>query len=108
MDEEEEAGEENEAEQTEETTVADCESTIAQEEDGGEKGCEIADEIETTIKHAAGRQRVVRIRLEIGGHLSVSKVVLAGILHRRFPDASIDMRSGKKADTVVVRDIEVE
>lgn len=84
--------------------IAGCESTIAQD-DGG---CEIADEIETAIRHAAGKQRVVRIRLKVGRRLSVSKAVLAGILHRRFPHASVEMAEGKDADTVVVRDIEVE
>lgn len=93
--------------QAEETVVAECESTSVNEADEKEDSCEIADEIEETVRHAAGKQRITRIRLEIGRKLSVSKVKLAGILHKRFPDASIDMKESRNADSVVVKDIEV-
>lgn len=86
--------------------AAECESTTVNEADGKES-CKVADEIETTIRHAAGKLRITKIRLEIGRSLSVSKVKLAGILHRRFPDASIDMKESAKEDSVVVKDIEV-
>jgi hypothetical protein len=68
----------------------------------------LIDEIETTVKEAAAGQRVVLIRLAVGKELSVSKVEIAKELHRRFPDASIEMKESALTDSVTVRDIEVE
>ena len=72
---------------------------------GGES---LVDEVEQTILQAAGKQAVTRIRLAIGKEVTVSKVEIAKELHRRFPDASIELMDSKAAtDSVVVKDIEV-
>jgi hypothetical protein len=71
-------------------------------------GPTLADEVESTVRQAAGKQRVVLIRLAVGKELSVSKVALASELHRRFPGASIEMKESSIISSVVVKDIEVE
>lgn len=69
----------------------------------------ILDEIESTVRNAAGKEKVVLIRLSIGKEVTVSKVQLAKEIHRRFPDASLELSDSKDAtDSVVVKDIEVE
>jgi len=69
----------------------------------------ILDEIEATIRHAAGKEKVVLIRLSIGKEVTVSKVELAKEMHRRFPDASLELLDSKTdPDSVVVKDIEIE
>jgi len=68
----------------------------------------IVDEVEATIKQAAGKQEVVMIRLAIGNDVTVPQSVLAAELHKRFPQASIEIKQSKITDSVVVRDIEVE
>lgn len=72
-----------------------------------EKG--ILDEVEATIKRAAGGQKVVLIRIAIGREVTISRVRIAKELHRRFPDASLEISDSKgEADSVTVKDIEVE
>jgi hypothetical protein len=68
----------------------------------------LIDGIESTVREAASGQRVVLIRLAVGKGLSVSKVEIAKELHRRFPDASIEMKESTLTDSVTVKDIEVE
>jgi len=68
----------------------------------------VVDEVEATIKQAAGKQEVVMIRLAIGTDVTVPQSVLAAELHKRFPQASIEIKQSKITDSVVVRDIEVE
>lgn len=68
----------------------------------------VIDEIESTVRQAAGKGKVVLIRLTVGIELSVSKVEIARALHQRFPDASIEMKEGRGDGEVVVNDIEVE
>ena len=68
----------------------------------------IIDEISAAIRQAAGKEKVVLIRIAIGSEVTVSKVEMARELHRRFPDASIELMDSKAAtDSVVVKDIEV-
>jgi hypothetical protein len=71
-------------------------------------GSEVADEIESAIKQAAGSQTVVKIHLAVGKGVSVSKVELAKEMHARFPSASVELEEGRQSDAVVVKDIEVE
>jgi len=68
----------------------------------------ILDEIEATVKQAAGKEKVILIRIAVGKEVSVSKVEIARELHRRFPDASVEISDGKESDSVTVKDIEVE
>lgn len=68
----------------------------------------IVDEIEATILKAAGKATVTLIRLAIGKKVSVSKVEIAKELHKRFPSASVVLGETDEADSVVVKDIEVE
>ena len=68
----------------------------------------IIDEIEQTIRQAAGKSTVTMIRLAIGKEVTVSKVEIAKEMHKRFPSASVELDEGKDAGSVVVRDIEVE
>ena len=75
--------------------------------DDGSKSA-VVDEVEATIKQAAGRQEVVMIRLAIGTDVTVPQSVLAAELHKRFPQASIEIKQSKITDSVVVKDIEVE
>ena len=74
---------------------------------GNDDGLTIVDEVESTIRQAAGEQVVVVIRLAIGKEVSVPKAKLAKILHERFPQASIEIKQGDIVDSVVVKDIEV-
>ena len=67
----------------------------------------LVDEVEQTIRQAAGGQAVTRIRLAVGREVSVSKMELAKELHKRFPQASVELSSAKEADAVLVRDIDV-
>lgn len=83
--------------------------------DGGESATmvddgtgSLIDEIETTVKEAAAGQKVVMIRLAIGKELSISKVEIAKELHRRFPEASVELKESALTDSVTVKDIEVE
>lgn len=73
----------------------------------GEKDS-VIDEVEATIREAASGQKVVLIRLAIGKEVSLSKVEIAKQLHRRFPDASVEIKESAITDSIVVRDIEVE
>ena len=68
----------------------------------------IVDEIEDTVKQAAGKATVTMIRIEIGKGLSISKVQIAKELQLRFPQASIELEESNVAESVVVKDIEVE
>jgi hypothetical protein len=69
----------------------------------------VLDEIEATVRQAAGKKQVVLIRLAVGKEVTVSKVQLAKEMHRRFPDASLELLDSKDAaDSIVVKDIEVE
>jgi len=72
------------------------------------EGNELADEIEGTIRQAAGKARVIFIRIAVGKGVSVPVPQLASELHRRFPDASIELKESAIVDSVVVKDIEVE
>ncbi|MCX6773279.1 MAG: hypothetical protein NTV88_05955 [Candidatus Micrarchaeota archaeon] len=70
---------------------------------------DIFDEIEATIRQAAGKEKVVLIRLAVGKDVTVSKVEIAREIHRRFPDASLELSDAKiTGDSIVVKDIEVE
>ena len=68
----------------------------------------VIDEIEQTIRQAAGKSTVTMIRLAIGKGVSVSKVEIAKEIHKRFPSASVELEESKKAESVVVKDIEIE
>ena len=69
----------------------------------------ILDEIEETIRQAAGKEKVVLIRIAVGSEVTISKVDIARELHKRFPDASVELSDSKVAgDSVVIQDIEVE
>ena len=69
----------------------------------------IIDEIEATVRQAAGKQKVVLIRLSVGKEVSISRVQIAKALNRRFPDASLEILDGRgNEDSIVVKDIEVE
>ena len=60
------------------------------------------------MKQAAGKQTVVMIRLAIGKEVSATRAQIASELHKRFPQASIEMKETELSDSVVVKDIEVE
>ncbi len=66
------------------------------------------DEVEATVKEAAAGKTVVMIRLAIGKEISVSKVEIARELHKRFPEASVEMKESALTDSITVKDIEVE
>jgi len=68
----------------------------------------LVDDVEATIRQAAGKQAVVKIRVAIGKEVTVSKVEIAKELHKRFPQASIELDVAKETDSIVVKDIEVE
>ena len=68
----------------------------------------VVDEVEAAIRQAASGQTVVMIRLAIGKEVSVAKAQIAGELHRRFPEASVEITESALTDSVVVKDIEVE
>jgi len=68
----------------------------------------LADDVEATIRQAAGKQSVIKIRVAIGKEVTVSKVEIAKELHKRFPQASIELEEAKETDSIVVKDIEVE
>ncbi len=72
------------------------------------RGGNLVDEVASTVRAAAGGQTVVMIRLSVGKQVSMPKSGIAARLHQLFPQASIDMAEGAIADSVVVRDIEVE
>ena len=72
-------------------------------DDGG-----LIDEVEDTIRQACAGQAVAKIRVAVGREVTVSKVEIAKELHRRFPQASIELLETKESDSIVVRDIEVE
>ena len=69
---------------------------------------DMIDEVEAIIKEAAAGQTVTLIRIEVGMDISVSKVEIAKALHKRFPQASVEMKESKATDSIVVKDIEVE
>ena len=69
---------------------------------------DLIDEVEQTIRQAAGKQAVTRIRVAVGKEVTVSKVEIAKELHKRFPQASVELLETKESDSIVVRDIEVE
>ncbi|MCX8195123.1 MAG: hypothetical protein N3G22_03405 [Candidatus Micrarchaeota archaeon] len=71
----------------------------------------LVDEIEAIIRQAASGQKVVVIRLVVGKKVSVSKVSLARELRLRFPSSSLEIKENKdrkNADSVIVKNIEVE
>jgi hypothetical protein len=68
----------------------------------------LVDEIEATVKGAAGESRVLIIRLMVGKSVTVPKVDIASQLHAKFPGASVEIKDGKQSDAVVVKDIEIE
>jgi hypothetical protein len=65
-------------------------------------------QIKDTILEAANGSKVVAIRLAVGEEVSLSAAVLAAKLHKLFPHASIEIKKGSAADSVVVKDIEIE
>jgi hypothetical protein len=65
-------------------------------------------EVAATIEEAAAGQKVVMIRLAIGKEVSVSKVEIAKELHKRFPEASVEIKESALTDSITVKDIEVE
>ncbi len=67
----------------------------------------LVDEIEETVRQAAGGAKVISIRLAVGKGVSIPVPQLASELHRRFPHASIVLKESAIADSVVVKDIEV-
>jgi hypothetical protein len=71
-------------------------------------GLEVVDEVEATIRQAAGKKTVTKIRIAIGKEVSVSSVKIASELHRRFNGASVTLEKSAITDSVVVKDIEVE
>jgi|GEM_PF-1257155 len=86
------------------------ETTIAEEGDdvSGAEGLALIDQVETIVRNAAGKEKVVRIRLEVGRSVSASKVRIAAELQKRFPGASVEMKDSKRPDSITVKDIEVE
>lgn len=68
----------------------------------------LVEEIEATIRGAAGGNRVLVVRLMVGKDVSVPKLEIAKLLHERFPGSSIEIKDGDASDAVVVKDIEVE
>ncbi len=71
------------------------------------EGAPIIDEIEAAVRGASAGKTVVMIRLAIGKEVTVSKVEIAKELHKRFPEASVEMKESALTDSVVVKDIEV-
>jgi len=72
------------------------------------EGNPLVDEVEETVKSAANGSKVVVIRLAVGKRVSVPPAKIAAELHKRFPEASIEMKESAITDSVVVKDIEVE
>ena len=68
----------------------------------------LMDEIESTIRGAAGKQKVTLVVLAVGKGVSVSKEELVQRLDAKFPGASIDIQDGGAAGSVTVKEIEVE
>jgi hypothetical protein len=68
----------------------------------------LIDDVASAIKEAANGQIVTMIRLAVGKQVSVPQSIIASRLHQLFPQASIEMAKSAIADSVVVRDIEVE
>ncbi len=68
----------------------------------------LIDEVEAAIRQACAGQAVTKIRVAVGKEVTVSKVEIASELHRRFPQASVELMETKESDSIVVRDIEVE
>lgn len=68
----------------------------------------LVDDVENAIRQAAGKQSVIKIRIAIGKEVTVSRVEIAKELHKRFPQASIELDAARETDSVVVKDIEVE
>jgi len=68
----------------------------------------LVDEIEATVRGAAEGSKVVVIRLAVGKDVTVPKMRIASELQQRFPGASIEIDDGKRADAVVVKNIDVE
>ena len=68
----------------------------------------LVDEVEATVKSAANGSKVVVIRLAVGTQVSVPSSQIAAELHRRFPEASIELKKSPIVDSIVVKDIEVE
>lgn len=68
----------------------------------------LVDEVEETVKGAANGGRVLVIRLAVGKQVSIPASQIAAELHKRFPDASIEMKQSAITDSIVVKDIEVE
>ncbi|MEM4348566.1 MAG: hypothetical protein QXN37_03285 [Candidatus Anstonellaceae archaeon] len=69
---------------------------------------QLVKEILKTVKSAAGRRKVVFLRLAVGDKISLPQMVLASYLHKELPWATIQIEKCKKEDCVVVREIEVE
>lgn len=69
---------------------------------------EVIDEVESTIRKAAGVYTIVLIRIAVGKTVSIPKVTIASELHRRFPSASVVLMDSAITDSIVVKDIEVE
>ena len=68
----------------------------------------VVDEVSFAVSQAAGNKKVLKIRLEVGKKVTVSKAAIASELHKRFKQASIEIDDCSKSDSVVVKDIEVE
>ena len=64
-------------------------------------------EIESTIRGAAGKQKVTLVVLSVGKGVSMSKEELVQKLDEKFPGASIDIKDGGAAGSVTVKEIEV-
>ena len=75
---------------------------------GKDGGLAVVDEVEATIRQAAGKQTITRIRLAVGKEVSVPLTKIASELHRRFPQASVEITESRITDSVVVKDIEVD
>jgi hypothetical protein len=68
----------------------------------------LVDEVENTVKSAANGSKVTVIRLAVGKQVTVPAAKIAAELHKRFPKASIELKESVIADSIVVKDIEVE
>lgn len=68
----------------------------------------LVDEVESTVRQAAAGAEVVVIRLKVGKKLSMPSSALAAELHRRFPQASLEIKNGAPDGSVEVCDIEVQ
>jgi hypothetical protein len=72
------------------------------------KAPSLVDEIESTIRGAAGRQKVTLVMLSMGKGVSVAKEEIVKSLAKKYPGASIDIQDGGAAGSVTVKEIEVE